>query len=391
MGATWGFCSKNAFLILSQPVFAAFIRLTLVNSINKLGHTVNSGNFWSHKQSNRRIVNGSRSTSPDCVLCVGLDADEVAARIDLGGRACECCPDVFRAMARLDRLQPAAVVVLVDWLSAAEFEFFQIAARMHRHIPVYVVGSERCRHKVDQAVRCGACGEANLDSLPRLRTAASEPDSPEQTPVEPEAATTTVDTDQQTELTESEEALEDQFASTGNVLDDELDRRLWDQAASTYRSAVGDSRPGHPVEPHDTEPEENEGTTGQTVDGDPDLQHSELTNESDEQDVDIVRPPQSRVPWLRYEGGPTRVPPKRVRPTSCETASAPATDPSDEDDHQNQREQASDHRDNEPRGEGGEQSTLKIAEQLPDYTDPPLLTPEELNALLGDKDQNQTD
>ena len=45
------------------------------------------------------------------------------------------CPNVYQALTRLGQRPPAAVVVRVDWLADAQFEFFSIARRRWRVEP----------------------------------------------------------------------------------------------------------------------------------------------------------------------------------------------------------------------------------------------------------------
>jgi len=83
----------------------------------------------------------------------------------------EHCGDVYRAMARLCRNRgslPRAVVVCMDTVGTPELEFFSVVARMFRRLPVYVYGGERSRSRMARAIQLGAAGEASESAIRSL-------------------------------------------------------------------------------------------------------------------------------------------------------------------------------------------------------------------------------
>jgi hypothetical protein len=77
------------------------------------------------------------------------------------------CPDVYRALARMGggRGELAAVVVCLDLMDAAQFEFFQLAGRHHRRLPVHVYAQAHAQPKIDLAVRLGAKGAVRVETV----------------------------------------------------------------------------------------------------------------------------------------------------------------------------------------------------------------------------------
>lgn len=255
------------------------------------------------------------------VLFVGLTAGELpvglASRLAARGTPASYCGDVYRALARIGKRPPAAVVAAVDWLSAPELEFFEILARSHAERPVYVVGAARARGKIDRAVACGASGLATLDEFVA-----------ELSPCAAEAADSTPSVDlSPPPASPPRERGDIPFAPTGNVFDAELDRRL-SEAAESVASETDDF----------DDPSDLPERAGRMFD--------EGDDASDDLSDDHTDTP-VRVPWLTYESSPRRIPPTRVPPN----------------------------------GDSVEPETPKDADD-----DPPLLTPEELEALLADDD-----
>lgn len=100
------------------------------------------------------------------------------------------CSDVYRGLARLGKPEAGkrirdpgnsinAVLVGVDWLSAGEFEFFELCASLQNAPPVWVYGGPDVQAKIALGLRLGAELEADVDSL---RTAFARLASPRSAP-----------------------------------------------------------------------------------------------------------------------------------------------------------------------------------------------------------------
>jgi hypothetical protein len=179
------------------------------------------------------------------------------------------CTDVYRALARMggsERGRLCAAVVCVDLMDTGQFEFFQLAARHHRRVGVYVYAQPHAQSKIDLALRLGAKDTVRAEAVDRVLP---------------------------------------------------------------YRAPAPAPAPCQPTSA--------ESVTAARSDGEP----SEVSEPEKEE---LAGP--ARVPWLRYEGGPKRIPPRPTR------AQAKSSRPAD--------------REVEP--------------------EPPLLSPEELQALIGDED-----
>lgn len=231
-------------------------------------------------------------------------AQRVADALRRAGHEVVECPDVYRAVARVCSLQPGefhAIVVCADWLEADQFEFFRIASRGQRRVPIYVYGGDHARAQIDLAVRLGAKGETSARSIESAEGALLSAAGVE---AEPQP-----------------------------VLETGKDRPAPVQAGSG---------PGRQC-PEEVPPE---GPSETTVDV-PSKGPAEVPSQPAV--ADAKKSTRSvRVPWLRYEGGPKRTPPNTTARRS-RTSPPPADEP-----------------------------------------EPPLLTPEELEALIGDKDADNS-
>jgi len=217
-------------------------------------------------------------------------AQEFESGLHQAGWDVIACPDVYRALARIGRAggEFAAVVVCLDWLEAAHFEFFQLAVRRDAcpRLLVYA-GAEACL-KVEVALRLGAHDQIRLETIggvlgaaPDVVAASALPDAPQATAAKAPAG-------------------------------DEPPVALQTGAAPSNQpeSEPSDSEEETPVEAEakDVAEPADSGASG-TV----------------------------RVPWLRYSGGPQRTPPKKAadqeapaasaRPQSPDAASAPEAEP----------------------------------------------------------------
>ena len=212
---------------------------------------------------------------------------EIADAIAEAGCRAVPCPDVYRAMARLGAARNnrfCAVVVCVDLMESAEFEFFQLAAKHYRDTPVYVVGSGYAQPRIESALRLGARQAVEAAELAEVLKPAAAPEPFPQAAPEPD---------------ETEEARTAQPEPPPVVVTD-------DDGESTQKEK--------PAEP---EPKSRK-KRGRTA----------------------------RVPWLPQDDLPQRVPPKRDEPAEGRPESAP------------------------------------------DEPQKPLLSQEELDALMGDRKQD---
>lgn len=272
----------------------------------------------------------TRSISGGKVLCILSTSDShphpIVAALAEAGADVNVVGDAYRGLARLGaKRQPpfAAVVVDVDRLDPSEMEFFDLAVRYRWAVPVLVcarsAGSPRLREALLRGARAAVDPESVVDQVSRV----SEPP-----PVSQSAP---------------EEADGEPVPPT-HAIDHDLERRL--------AAAVSTPDPG--AENIDVGLANEVRTTGR----EPEAVSEELTAPETEPEPETPRAPvpervcpddhvsedrsSARVPWRRYADRPQRKPPPRNSPTP--TASAPDTI---------------------------------------DRREPPLLTSEELDALIG--------
>ena len=122
------------------------------------------------------VVNNVLHIASDCAS--GGAVDSVAALAGADDFCVETCGDVYRGLARLLRTsadQFLAVIVCLDDLGAAEFEFFAVVSRMRSTIPVYVYGRDGSQNRIERAVRLGASAPLTDDAIQRLSEAAAVP------------------------------------------------------------------------------------------------------------------------------------------------------------------------------------------------------------------------
>ncbi len=83
----------------------------------------------------------------------------------------QCCGDVYRGLALLLRPSPdppQAVIVCLDGLGAAEFEFFSIVSKLRRDLKVYVYAAAHSESRIARAVELGAKGPVTRKVLAEL-------------------------------------------------------------------------------------------------------------------------------------------------------------------------------------------------------------------------------
>lgn len=241
-------------------------------------------------------------------------------------------PDVYRGLARLCSADSStskwprqwrAVIVCVDNLAPAELEFFSVLRRKHPNVPVYVYGMEHFESRIQQAIGRGATGRVNEAVIRQLADAARV------------RATETGE--------QSGEASEVAAASLP------CEPRILSDEPETAEAAI---RIADELEVDTPEELEVEDLGARAPEEEEDSVETESHEEEDAElnaDDDEVRGP-ARVPWLGYSNGPARGSPGRTPPPSAE-ASPP------------------------PPAKGVEEEARETCE--------PLLTEDELQALLG--------
>ncbi len=187
---------------------------------------------------------------------------------------------------------------------------------------------------------------------------------------------------------------EDRFAQADNELDTELEQRLLDRLASEdeHRArfhdsvqtpdTISDEIPHDVVTPSDVDPPGLE----DGLDNEWPLEKEEAEDSDQPLLKDVARETNgntARVPWLRYGSNPTRIPPVRKGPERVQ----PLRD-------QEAQVESSESIQNQPAADKTvEDETETELPQPPtvEFSDPPLLTKQELDALLGnDIDSDNT-
>ncbi len=266
--------------------------------------------------------------SPDRSTALDWEADSVDALLESASLRVAACPDVYRGLARLlsaASQTPAAVIVCVDELGPREMEFFSIVSRRRPGLLVYVYGRPRFESRLTQAVGLGAAGRVTEEAILRLAAADTPPpvqESHEQPPSKSVAADKPVT---QETFSSDEPPLPRQPAQPGDRASADLEGT---DVPAVEPPAADSSRGGEDSEPQPSEPRPFE---PQPIEPQPSEQ--------------VVR-----VPWLRYADRPARTGPRKPPPLPTEdpTESAPEGPP----------------------------------RELPE----PLLTDEELRALIGEDD-----
>ncbi len=243
-------------------------------------------------------------------------------------RAAVCsCTDVYRGLVRAVRNPPRMVIVAVDWLTTQEMQFFRVLRRRQADTPILVLASRPVQGKIEQAIGLGATAELTPDAID-VALAAIDQQARDgiQHPRRPLSG-------------DNREKMDEVFASAGNQLDAERRARLLSEALRRHdgMASVGTKRDEAAalLEEGDAVPQPEPADEDEQPAGD-------VANEGDKQGEDGSKTSSSaRVPWLRYRDAPQRIAPR-----------GPAPPPA-------------------PRNE----------------VDVPLLTPEELDALLGGESQ----
>lgn len=293
-------------------------------------------------------VNPNVDNRASRALCIVARPDNtgdpmVMAACDAGAEV-ESVADVYHAMARLaDRRRTYdAVVVDVATLDAGEMEFFDLAARYHWRVPVYVFSRTAAAGGsplVDAALIRGARAAVNAEEL--VRSLCWRAGSADAWSVPPEPSPPARQEEPPPE-------------ANGGVIDHSLEERL---QRLLDADAEADS-----VEPtaradFDDEPEAAEEAVQSQPPPEPDGDDALVTDEAAPADgrakpqrASAGKGSAARVPWRTYEESPQRMPPARAK-------AAPAGLP--------------------------RISVASAPDEPEPETEPPLLTTDELNALMG--------
>jgi len=283
-----------------------------------------------------------------------IAANDLDALIEIVG-------DVYTGLARLgNRDAPRFEAVLIDVsdLDATEMDFFDLVSRYHRPIPVYVFAHDPATVKVDQAVARGARGRAELDRLHDL-VAAHAAMVDHTTVVLADAADMpprpSVDADPvrapNADAPETVAPIEEPIEPPAADIDHDLERRLSASLPTAAETAPAEAE-------HEEPPADRPAASTTDVPGPAAGEHAADRGEGSKtaksekksrraQRVKKRSSPSSRVPWGDTESRPQRKAPHG--PTG-----APLGLP-----------------------------TIKPAPPRPPDDDPPLLSPEELDALVG--------
>lgn len=255
------------------------------------------------------------------------------------------CPDVYLALARSLKGQPscAAMVVAVDELAASHFEFFVLMARMRRDLSVFVFG--RNPERIVKALESGARGLVSPDTLVSVASSMRRrTELPVRTPVAPDSPVV------------APQEISRPVASVPSVAPEPA-------AAPTLEGGLRDEifRLAEPQT--------------RAAEAQPDAEDLSSLNQP------VQEPPKSgddqpglsaRVPWLRYTGGPVRhAPGAPARP--ARERIAPTAQPKPE------RAESI-----EPKSANGQTHVDDVQSLLQKREYEPLLTEQELAALLGD-------
>ena len=274
------------------------------------------------------------------------------------------CPDVYRGLARLlkPELQiPDVVFIRMDELGRPELEFFSIVSRLRPSVPVYVYGHSEARNA--EAIHHGASGPAEEETIRKLEAAAVPADVAGKPP-EPRPAGTVPGERPGLRVSVSDDARVAPVKPITAV-------RPKTEQPATVQPTTGQPTPEElrseqpAMPPAEAEPAAAEPPGFEQTPTDPGPLRSSDRDETPPAVASPLSPDEraaegsedaARVPWLRYEGRPTRTAPQRRPPTSEQTK---------------QSDRPSSGTDS-PTGRTGSPE--------------PLLTEEELRALMGGDD-----
>ncbi len=303
-----------------------------------------------------------------------LAANDLDARVETAG-------DVYVALARLGSPgAPCFDAVLVDvtGVDAAEMEFFDLVSRCHQHVPALVFGDEGAQGKIDQALLRGARGTASPERLRELvlaRSAVSAPpavdaagtprtrrDDPWEDAVESPPPTRTGGAPGSVEAPVDEPLGEPSEPVVGDI-DVDLERRLTsllppEPAESeavveppnepTEERTAPTAKPGQTVTPPAGAVAGNGAAAPVTADRESQTASPSPARPGAKKEDKGRSGSSARVPWQHYEKRPHRMPPRSGADMSTGLPTIKPVEPK------------------------------SAAED-----DPPLLTPEELDALVG--------
>jgi hypothetical protein len=295
------------------------------------------------------------------VLHVGSPAAPAAAapiaQLAWASLPVEHCPDVYRALARLGHTErkTCAVLVAVDDLDPRDLEFFRVALRYHPAIPIYVYAEPRNQSRIDRCVEFGARGRLTPEAIRALAQAAAMPPERPAPAAEDEFQVAI-----ETELSDEPEGDESHDAPPATGMDALVAGVVDSPAAEVedeYEEAPAkddgaDEDPLDEFDPDEPAPDESAEPSAPAMEAAP---PPEAATEPDDQLMDLVEDEVSelldqeadelteedlrradaeasdrgpaRVPWLRYDDRPVRLPPQRTPPPPARVDTAPPPPP----------------------------------------------------------------
>ncbi len=339
----------------------------------------------------------TNAESKEVIMCVDIEAADLPNSIHalMTDHAFELVhsDSVYEALARISAVKPVIALVRVDWLTAAEFDFFSICTRSYPELCIFVVGDDRSQEKIERAIGLGASARLSADAVAGMLAEQCFDESAlaaDETEFDDWGDPSALSTDPKTPQNNSET-----FASPDNEFDAESEASVSGHVPGacekTDLSAAGDLNAESAIDPSvlggiETSGAESSGaessfgfggTPDTIADNSPKDSHEspdgvehqqepaadcgveatedEAENAAFGDDLDDDNRP-VLVPWSQSGRGTIRVPPKRVGPGSTESpVDDAATAP---------------------------EVIRTPAEES--FDDPPLLSPEELSLLLGD-------
>lgn len=263
-----------------------------------------------------------------------VTSDSIESLLQSAPLDSEHCSDVYRGLARIGRADsqsPDIVIVCVDGYSPVEMEFFSIVSRIHRQISIYVYSRQSSRVRIDRAIELGAAGMASAELIQSI--------------IESETATPNrIHHDEDMEISSTISPPKNIIAGDTHTKNDGIETSEQTEHTEEIPSQVVEPESNQMDSQNDMKKSYDQEPFDQKID-DHELDEKDELKPEDE----YTKP--ARVPWIRYQDGPSRGAPEQ---------SLPRTQPV------------------EP---------SKISSQ-PVITkrkiDEPLLTEEEIQALIGD-------
>jgi hypothetical protein len=269
------------------------------------------------------VVSNAGPPSPSAILHItageGAPTHPTVQKLTDDGTPMETCGDVYRGLARLGRTPDrwVAVLLCVDGLTFAEWEFFHLAQRLAARIPIFAYGRDRFHWKLDRARQAGAQAmPASAADLIELVEQASQAEPAEQDDLPaadagPQGGTAgSGEEPQETDPDPTEPALESLRGTEARWWAPQVPESPADESPAEAEVEDAPRIVPESLEEEDDEEEEFDPriVPGSRSPGQPMRASAEqLGQESD----DITNP--VRVPWQTYADRPSRTPPHAAR------------------------------------------------------------------------------